>query len=37
MKRARVSYRGVPVIDVRGHLMEGFNPQAVEQALRSGS
>jgi glutaredoxin len=33
-KRARVSFKGVPVIDVRGHLMEGFNPMAVEQALR---
>ena len=37
MKRAGVSYRGVPVIDVRGHLMEGFDPRAVEQALHSGS
>ena len=37
MKRAGVSYRGVPVIDVRGHLMEGFDPRAVEQALHSGT
>lgn len=37
MKRAGVNYRGVPVIDVKGHLMEGFDPRAVEQALHAGS
>jgi glutaredoxin len=36
MKRAGVNYRGVPVIDVKGHLMEGFDPRAVEQALHAG-
>jgi glutaredoxin len=33
-KRAGFTPRGVPVIDVRGHLLEGFSPQAVEEALR---
>jgi glutaredoxin len=35
-KRAHLSFRGVPVIDVKGHLMEGFDPHACEQALRGG-
>lgn len=35
-KRAGIQPRGVPVIDVRGHLMEGFSAQAVDQALRGG-
>jgi len=33
-KRAGFSPRGVPVIDVRGHLLEGFSAQAVDAALR---
>ena len=32
-KRAGIQPRGVPVIDVRGTLLEGFSAQAVEQAL----
>jgi glutaredoxin len=35
-KRAGVDFRGVPVIDVKGHLFEGFDPGAVQQALRGG-
>lgn len=35
-KRAGIEPRGVPVIDVRGHLLEGFSPQAIEQALQGG-
>lgn len=33
-RRAGIEPRGVPVIDVRGHLLEGFSPVAVEQALK---
>jgi glutaredoxin len=35
-KRAGIEPRGVPVIDVRGHLLEGFSPAAVEEALKGG-
>lgn len=35
-KRAGVEFRGVPVIDVKGQLLEGFDPAAVQRAL-SGS
>jgi glutaredoxin len=35
-KRAGRDFRGVPVIDVRGELMEGFDPGAVMRALHGG-
>jgi len=35
-KRAGFVPNGVPVIDVRGHLLEGFSPAAVQAALNQG-
>lgn len=28
---------GIPVIDLRGHILEGFNPDEIDEILESGS
>lgn len=34
LKAAGIRFGGVPVLDVRGHLIEGFDPKALAEALR---
>lgn len=33
-RAAGITPDGIPIIDVRGHVMQGFDPQAIERALR---
>jgi glutaredoxin len=35
LKAAGIRFGGVPVLDVRGHLIVGFDPKALAEALRS--
>lgn len=35
-RRARIPTGSIPILDVRGHMLVGFSPPAMEEALRGG-